>query len=584
MTVHHNNLKKFKLRWKRVRSDDTCLVCLRRTPENNNLPCGHAVCENCPRVFGHPDQNDRWAFDIRRCFLCDMALRDVTVKVKPDTAGVNVLTIDGGGVKGIVPLLFLQILQDRMGLPIPVQDNFEISFGTSSGGLIVLALFIMGWPVEDCANIFESFAKRAFRPRWVSHVPVVSRIPVLSHILGFLVSYLADGLYPADNLEAALKEVFGGDMGILDNSHATAIGAKVGIPVTTVLETDPCLFTNYNGAGPRPQDCGYRIVRSQDGRKRIRLWEIAMSGAAAPWYFPAKRIPGVGTFQDGALWRNNPVDLALWEIPVVWPLIRRPNVVVSLGTGSSGPRVPTSHSSRLRAIWREGFLPRSYRAFMELINGKKIAQAFKNGRRAELDGRYFRFDVELDREVDLDDTGRMHELATKAREQFCRSEDVDVVARCLVATRFYFELDSKPKKIKGKYSGSGHIFCRLPRNSPELEVLLEQLSKRAARFIVNGHGLPGSVGDRSFIDHQGTFRKRVEFETKDTLSVLLQEGLADPQHISGSPYAVHDLMDMQGLNNDFGTPDHRKRKEREEKEDEGETRVEEPAKKRRRAR
>lgn len=133
MTVHHNNLKKFKLRWKRVRSDDTCLVCLRRTPENNNLPCGHAVCENCPRVFGHPDQNDRWAFDIRRCFLCDMALRDVTVKVKPDTAGVNVLTIDGGGVKGIVPLLFLQILQDRMGLPIPVQDNFEISFGTSSG-------------------------------------------------------------------------------------------------------------------------------------------------------------------------------------------------------------------------------------------------------------------------------------------------------------------------------------------------------------------------------------------------------------------------------------------------------------------
>lgn len=257
-------------------------------------------------------------------------------------------------------------------------------------------------------------------------------------------------------------------------------------------------------------------------------------------------------------------------------------MVVSLGTGSSGPRVPTSHSSRLRAIWREGFLPRSYRAFMELINGQKIAQAFKNGRRAELDGRYFRFDVELDREVELDDTGGMRGLTTKAREQFCRSENVDVVARCLVATRFYFELESKPKKIKGKYSGSGHIFCRLPRNSPELEVLLEQLSKRAARFIVNGHGLPGSVGDRSFIDHQGTFRKRVEFETKDTLSVLLQEGPADPQHVSGSPYAVHDLLDMQGLNNDFGTPDHRKRKEREE--DEGETRVEEPAKKRRRAR
>ena len=80
----------------------------------------------------------------------------------------------------------------------------------------------------------------------------MSRIPVLSHILEFLVSYLADGLYSANNLEATLKEVFSSDIGILNNSYATAIGAKVGIPVTTVLETDPCLFTNYNGAGPRP--------------------------------------------------------------------------------------------------------------------------------------------------------------------------------------------------------------------------------------------------------------------------------------------------------------------------------------------
>ncbi len=133
MTVHRNNLKRFKLRWKRMRSDDTCLICLRRTLENNNLPCGHAVCENCVRVFGQADENDRWAFGIQRCFLCDKALREVTVKVKPDTAGVNVLTIDGGGIKGVVPLLFLQILQDRMGLPIPVQDNFEVGFGTSSG-------------------------------------------------------------------------------------------------------------------------------------------------------------------------------------------------------------------------------------------------------------------------------------------------------------------------------------------------------------------------------------------------------------------------------------------------------------------
>ena len=67
--------------------------------------------------------------------LCGMEFRDVDIKVKPDNAGVKILTIDGGGIRGIVPLQFLQILQDRIGLLIPVQDNFNIVIGTSSGKL-----------------------------------------------------------------------------------------------------------------------------------------------------------------------------------------------------------------------------------------------------------------------------------------------------------------------------------------------------------------------------------------------------------------------------------------------------------------
>ena len=62
-----------------------------------------------------------------------MELRGITVKVKPDNAGVIALCIDGGGVRGIIPLQFLQVLQDRIGLPIPVQENFDLAFGTSSG-------------------------------------------------------------------------------------------------------------------------------------------------------------------------------------------------------------------------------------------------------------------------------------------------------------------------------------------------------------------------------------------------------------------------------------------------------------------
>jgi hypothetical protein len=295
-------------------------------------------------------------------------------------------------------------------------------------------------------------------------------------------------------------------------------------------------------------------------------------------YFRPKRIPGVGTFQDGGLWRNNPVDIALWEIPVVWPSIQKPDLVVSLGTGSSKPRTQASCANGSRGIWRRGFLPRLYQAFMEMLNGRKIAEAFKNGRRSDLKGRYFRFDTEFDsREPSLDDTSKMQELAAKTREQFRKSAEVDVVARCIIASYFHFELESKPKKVNGRYSGSGYILCRLPRNSPAFEVLLDQLSNGAARFFLNDHSIPGRIEDRSFIDGDGNFRKRVEFEARDNkVSILLKEGVSQPQHISGSPFLVDDLIDAQGFNDDFGRVDHRKRRQS----DEGEA----PAKKRQRTR
>lgn len=122
------------------------------------------------------------------------------------------------------------------------------------GFLIVLAMFVNGWSAEDCASIFENLAKTAFQPRKVSQIPILSRIQEL------LITYLADSLYPADNLEAALKDVFGSDRGIMDCSHATATRTKVGMPATTIPGTLSCIFTNYNRVGVQPQDCGMLLI------------------------------------------------------------------------------------------------------------------------------------------------------------------------------------------------------------------------------------------------------------------------------------------------------------------------------------
>lgn len=131
-TVHRDTLQHFEPYWGSIRNDGTCLACMRRKPEYI-LPCGHSVYESCALVFGERSEYDRWVFEIHSYFLCGIELQGKTVKVKPDNAGVTALSIDGDDMRGIIPLQFLQVLQDRIGLPILVQENFDLAFGTSSG-------------------------------------------------------------------------------------------------------------------------------------------------------------------------------------------------------------------------------------------------------------------------------------------------------------------------------------------------------------------------------------------------------------------------------------------------------------------
>jgi phage tail protein X len=112
-------------------------------------------------------------------------------------------------------------------------------------------MFINGWSIDDSTDTFEKLAKLAFQRRKVLNLPFLPRI------LELLISYLADGIYPPGNIEAALKQVFGANRGILDYSHATTTGIRVGLPVATVDEKPSYrIFTNYNGVGERIREQG----------------------------------------------------------------------------------------------------------------------------------------------------------------------------------------------------------------------------------------------------------------------------------------------------------------------------------------
>ncbi len=127
--IHRENIGRNSLKWALLKSNLTCLTCLHRRPEHT-LSCGHAICDMCLRIFGQPTSRS-YRFVIRKCTLCCSGT--LTAGLKPPTAGVRILSIDGGGIRGVVPLAFLELLQISIGPQLRLQDLFDLAFGTSSG-------------------------------------------------------------------------------------------------------------------------------------------------------------------------------------------------------------------------------------------------------------------------------------------------------------------------------------------------------------------------------------------------------------------------------------------------------------------
>ena len=130
-SIHRSTMFKFQSRWKHIKSGLTCLVCLAAVPQHTT--CCHALCETCLQIFG--DLND--TYDLKDCLLCGRHI-NLCVRVRPSTAGQSVLCIDGGGVRGIIPLWMLISIQKHLDLSIPVQELFTMAFGTSVGTYLFL--------------------------------------------------------------------------------------------------------------------------------------------------------------------------------------------------------------------------------------------------------------------------------------------------------------------------------------------------------------------------------------------------------------------------------------------------------------
>ncbi|KAF3002269.1 hypothetical protein E8E15_000535 [Penicillium rubens] len=355
--IRKETLHRLYRRWGGLRSTTTCWVCLCRPPEHM-LPCEHAICDTCVVVFGNPGSLGEYHFEVAQCPICDER-SNVTVRQLPPTKHPVILSLDGGGVRGLIQLGLLRALERRIGIPIASLP--DLCAGTSVGALSAIDIILNQSSVTQCFNAFPDLARDIFRRS--SNSPVPRCIQWLASALNLT----TDGLYNSNRLSQILKAAVGPSRRMFDVATASPAGCRVAIVASRTSDGKACVLANYRGASARTPNTAYQFLAPRNGGKGPALCDASESTVAAPSYFPPKKVPGLGLLQDvllqdGGVRANNPLAIALRESGIIWPMAKRHDLLLSVGTGfsTSTPRDSTGFLGRIR----EGALPRLFRAMM----------------------------------------------------------------------------------------------------------------------------------------------------------------------------------------------------------------------------
>jgi len=119
-----------QLRWRKLVTAEVCVSCVFEEPRIF-LGCGHALCATCTWDRSRRSTGGSLC-RLDRCPACDAVVTFVT-RLKPPTAGYRALSLDGGGVRGIVELAILRHLVEKLDLGVEAHQLFDFFAGTSAG-------------------------------------------------------------------------------------------------------------------------------------------------------------------------------------------------------------------------------------------------------------------------------------------------------------------------------------------------------------------------------------------------------------------------------------------------------------------
>ncbi|KAI1161870.1 FabD/lysophospholipase-like protein [Nemania serpens] len=476
-------------------SHSTYFSCLRELPEHA-LPCGHVLCLPCVREYGI--QVSKTTIQLKRCPLHSTDTYwdpPWAVTVKPAHAGVRVLSLDGGGVRGIVALQTLKAIERYLGPNLPIQYFFDLIVGTSTGGIIALGLGVNNWRVSECITYFKELCREAFVPREMHGVPILEKLAAWNH----------GSIYKTKPFEAMLEKVFSSRPIFGGASDDDEMFAKVAITTTSSVAQHAVVIANYNRPDPTEYDLPYRFDRSDGPAREFKAWEAARATSAAPPYFkPFLKHETQTSFIDGALYHNNPVWVAHHERKLIWgdKATSPPDILLSLGTGKHDTDDgQLSHSSQLADVQSPSHgkpKDRSSHSFtrqmltiaIDRIDKLLECNTIWNNYLAEntssdfgrgnnlIKRRFIRINPDLRFKVPRLDAVKELEQLEKAAINNLNQNSLKLkeVAHRLIASSFFFEKDSgSVRSTAAGYECTGSIHCRFANSSEQMKAMGEFL-------------------------------------------------------------------------------------------------------------
>ena len=232
----------------------------------------------------------------------------------PPVRSKRLLSIDGGGLCGLIPAEALILIEKQLdeitGSQLPLCDRFDLIGGTSTGAILAAGLSL-GLKAEQLRDFYLNFGKGIFSKVF------------------FPIRFWHS--YPSEPLEGHLKEVFG---------ENTTLGSSK-------LRTQILIVSKNATLGTTWFFTNNRQGKYFNTNAAIPLWQVVRASSAAPTFFPPQKIKvpdDLGQvhnyeFIDGGVSSYNNPSLQLFleatdpQYNFGWPTGTDKIVLLSLGTG-----------------------------------------------------------------------------------------------------------------------------------------------------------------------------------------------------------------------------------------------------------